>query len=798
MKAPTLALALVSAMLVNAFGRQQQPTPTPPQPTATPAPAATPAPPQEDDDRDDVVRITTKLVQVDAVVTDKDGRQVTDLTADDFEIMENDRPQSITNFSYISAVPPPGPAEKTEKTEKAEKTAREGSKAAAVPPVPPVRLRPEQVRRAIALVVDDLRMSPDGIHMARQALRKYVDEQMQPGDLIAIIRTSAGIGALQQFTSDRQQLLAAVERVRPITRSTRLGAFTSVNVLDRLETQATEPTMDMPGEQGEPPSPSAIPADKRRAENLGEFRNTLFTVGTLGALNFVVRGLRELPGRKAVVLFSDGISIFNQNSDTQDRDERVLGALRHLVDQANRASVVIYSMDTRGLQPTGLTAADSTAGGPLGPDNSGPPGPVGGVDSIRTDQVGLQVLGTRSAEMFEGQNGLNYLSRETGGTAFFNQNDLGKGIRRALDDIRGYYLIGYRPDESTFDPTSGRRRFNTWTIKVKGRPNLKVRTRTGFFGVAEDEAGGKRRTRAEQMMEALLSPFSSGGVGLQLTSFFMNDAGNGSTIRSVLLMDARNLTFTPHSDGRQQTVLDVVAVTLGEDGQVVDQVTITETIRVKPEVVERFMREGMVYGMNVPAARPGAYQLRVAVRDSASGRIGSASQYVEVPNVSKDKLTLSSLVVMGNKPATTARELISSVLGAPVPSSSPAAASRVVAGGEGMYGTEVAQASPASRLFRHGMYLDYACVVFNARPDKSKKPKVTTQVRLFHQNKEVFVGEVLPLETGGQSDLKRLVIARRLQLGTILEPGDYVLHLTVTDAAGQRTTTGWIDFKLTN
>lgn len=753
--------------------------------------------PQPSED-EEVVRITSSLVQTDVVVTDKDGKQVTDLKAEDFEILENGRPQAITNFSYISTAPKinlttnaavasfPTPARNRD----------------AAPTIPPARLRPEQVHRAIALVVDDLRMSAEGISSARQALRKYVDEQLQPGDLVAIIRTSAGIGALQQFTSDPQQLYAAIERVRVITRSMQLGAFTSVNILDRLETQASEPTLEVAGEQPVAPNSGAGPeANRRRSEGVNEFRDTMFTVGTLGALNFVVRGLKELPGRKAVVLFSDGISIFNQNSDTQDRNERVLAALRQLVDQANRASVVIYSVDTRGLQPTGLTAGDSTSGGPIAPDGAGPGGALGGVSGIRTDQVGQQVLGARSAELFEGQNGLSYLSRETGGIAVFNQNDLNKGIRRALEDVSGYYLIGYRPDDSTFDPSTGRRRFNTWTIKLKNRSNLRVRARSGFLAFAEEPLSARKRTRAEQLMAALLSPFSAGGVNVQLTSFFMNEATAGSTVRSVLLMDARNLTFTAQPDGRQQTVLDVVAVTLGENGQVVDQVALVETIRVRPETLGRFMREGMIYGLNVPIRQPGAYQLRIAVRDAATGKIGSASQYIEVPNMNKDRLMLSSLVITGNKAKATARELISSVLGAPVPASASAQMSRVVAGGEGMIGTEDPQASPASRLFRQGMFLDYACIVFNAKRDKSKSPQLVTQVRLFHEGQQVFTGEVLPLEVSGQSDIARLVVARRLQLGTILEPGEYILQLTVTDTAAsgkERIATRWIDFKLVN
>lgn len=766
-----LAVLLTVSTVCPATAAQ---TPAPAAPTPqqqTPQTQPAPQRPQPTDDDDDVVRITTSLVQTDVVVTDKDGKPVTDLKAEDFEILENSKPQTITNFSYVAMAPTPVPGSPTPTPTPRDK--------AGVPPPPPARLRPEQVRRAIALVVDDLRMSHEGVHAARQALRKYVDEQVQQGDLVAIIRTSAGIGALQQFTNDRQQLYAAIERVRPLARTTRLGAFTSINTLERLESATSAPVLSEAGAEDQP-----------RSVSINEFRDTILTVGTLGALNFVIRGLKELPGRKAVVLFSDGISIMGQSND----GGRVLAAMRQLVEQANRASVVIYSVDTRGLQPTGPTAADQTGGSPAAPSGSGPDGAIGGVSGLG----GGAVISARNAEMFEGQNGLNYLARETGGTAVFNQNDLNKGIRRALADISGYYLIGYRPDDATFDPATGRRKFNTWTIKVKGRDNLKVRTRSGFLGFAEDAPGTRKRTRSEQLMAALLSPFSSGGVKLQLTTFFLNDASLGSTIRSVMLMDARDLTFTTMPDGRQQAVLDVVAVTLGEDGQIVDQVALTETIRAKPAKLERFLREGMLYGMNVPVKKPGAYQLRIAVRDSASGRVGSASHYIEVPDVKKDKLTLSSLVITGNRPSTKARDLLSSVLGAPGASAAASeTGAQVVPGGEGLVGAEDPLASPASRVFRYGWYLDYACMVLNAGKLK-KGMQLNSQVKLFREGQEVFAGEVFPVDLNNQADPARLVVARRLQLGTILEPGDYMLQLSVTDAAGNRAATRWIDFKLVN
>ncbi len=808
-----LALVIIGALITSVFCQQPQSTPSPAQ-QPTPPPTSVPEP--QEDMPDDVVRITTKLVQVDAVVTDKNGKHVNDLKAEDFELTENGKPRTITNFSYVQAAPVASSSPATSEQVPA-MTAKER---AATPPAPMKQLRPDQVHRAIALVVDDLRMSTESTAMTRQALRKYVDQQMQPGDLIAIIRTSAGLGALQQFTNDRDQLNAAIDRVRPIA-GNRLSAFTSVNMLDRLENQVTESlqneaesTADRRRREGAATAAAqssmrGVEAD--RLQNINEFRDSLYTAGTLGALNFVVRGLRQLPGRKAVVLFSDGISIFTSNSN---RNERVLEALRQLVDRANRSSVVFYAIDTRGLQPTGFTSADDTSGAQA-PSGSGPTGGLTGLGSVSPDLAGTQVFGNRSGEMFEGQNGLSYLTRETGGLAVFNNNDLNRGIRRALEDIGGYYLIGYRPDDSTFDAARMNRPYNNWTIKVKGRPDLKVRSRSGFLGVAEDGLR-KPRTRAEQLMAALLSPFAASGIDVQATSFFLNDPTVGSSMRSVVLMDANKLTFTEQPGGLFETNLDIIGVTLGESGQVIDQVTRMEKIRVPKEAMERFQREGMIYGLNVPVSKPGSYLLRIAVRDAGSGRIGSASQFVEVPNVNKEQLTLSSLVIAGNNPDTPSRpkpttsDLLKSLLSgrtamaanatAAPAQAAPTGAASVVAGGEGLIGTEDAGAGPASRRFRTRMFLNFACVIYNPKRASAKqKPNITTQVRLYHDGQPVFIGDPTPLDMSQQKDMTRLVVARRLFLGTILTPGDYILHLTVTDASAGGTpkaATRWLDFRM--
>ena len=147
------------------------------------------------------LRVSVDLVQIDATVTDQNGRHVTDLDTADFEVFQDNRPQTISAFQYIPAGAAP-------------RIPGEGAAAAAAasPPfAPPTR---DGVRRTMAVVVDDLNLSFESIPRVRAALRRFIDEQMRPGDLVAILRTAAGMGALQQFATDRRALHAAADRVR--------------------------------------------------------------------------------------------------------------------------------------------------------------------------------------------------------------------------------------------------------------------------------------------------------------------------------------------------------------------------------------------------------------------------------------------------------------------------------------------------------------------------------------------------------------------------------------------------------
>ncbi|HEX7316367.1 MAG TPA: VWA domain-containing protein [Pyrinomonadaceae bacterium] len=775
-----LLTILLTSLLVQApvaVGRQQQ-TPTPTQaPTTQDVPdwlknlPAAPSrvvpivprgvPATVEHDEDDVVRITANLVQIDAVVTDKKGRQVTDLKADEFEILADGKPQQITNFSYVNNVPDPGPTPAQLAEDKSGVTAP-----------PPARLRPEQVRRTVAFVFNDLEMSWESVVYARRAIKKFVDEQMQPGDFVAILPASGGSGALQQFTNDKRLLAAAIKNLR------------------------WQPQYGQGFGRGVRPFEAPDFSDTAYAASEGEQlffarRRERFSIGTLHALDATVGALSDLPGRKSLVLLSDGIPIPPPEEDSG----RVLAGINRVIESANRASVIIYTVDSRGLQTLNLYDAASA-----------------GTPSIKQFST---LMRSRGNELFDSQQGMRSLAEETGGVAYLNSNDIGGGVRRALDDQKGYYLIGYRPTEETFDPATGRMRYHKLTLNVK-RPGLKVRTRHGFFGFTGKSLTPSLvpRTRTQQLRAALVSPFPAGGVGMRLTSFFGRDARQGAFVRSLVHIDGTDLTFKKQPDGTYKSVIDVVALTFGVKGQVVNEANVTHTVTVSERAYKQLLQTGILYHMVVPTKKPGGYQLRIAVRDTDSERTGSASQYVEVPDVKKARLALSGIVL---------RSLANSLADQPsaaVPASKPkptapaepataAAAENVpppsnVAHDDPPDGLASPptdpQGSPALRRFQRGATLDYGFFIYNAKPDRADgKPRLQTQMRLFRDGKLVYEGKLLPFAAQPVNTLGDVGAGGRLQLGTELVPGEYALQMIVIDPLAkekQRVASQWIDFEV--
>jgi VWFA-related protein len=738
MKKITSLFFLSILVLVSPSAHAQKPQPSPQQ-TVKPA------------DENDVVRITTNLIQVDAVVTDKSGKVVPNLRPEDFEIFVNGKPQQITNFSFITVEPQP--------VEQPRAAAQKISKnAPTAPPVPPVRLRPEQVNRTIALVVDDLTLSFESVGSVKKALKKFVDEQMQPGDLVAIVRVGSGSGALQQFTSDKQQLYAAIEGVRynPLVgriaalEPMRNGNLTSIG----CSSTPTKHKGDAPGIV--------------HFGDVEKIRDDILANASLKAANFIIKGMSDLPGRKAVMFLSEGFKLVC--GDDAYFNNMMRETLRQLVDSANRSGVVVYTMDARGLQPVGLQAADDVNKDPT-------PATISSGTTMSGDAI-TEAIEFRRREIRETQNGLIELAKQAGGFAVYDTNDLSGGIRKALDDQKSYYLIGYQPDASSFDATKSR--FNRLTVKVK-EPGLKVRYRSGFFGIKDEDIKTVASTPQQQVIKALTSPFASAGISLRLTPLYGNDAKAGSFVRSLVHISAKDLTFTDKPDGMHEAVVNIVAYTFGDSGSVADSVGETHTITLTDKLYQRALASGLVYSLNVPIKNAGSYQLRVAVRDGKSEKVGSASQFINVPDIKKDRLTLSGIALSSYDPKQASNR-----------------ASKAGHQASEMSGdTTLTQA--ALRRFRAGHVLQFAYAIYNAKLDgRTKGPQLTTQIRLYRDGQEIYAGKETPYDAHGQLDLERLVAEGGLQLGGLRE-GEYVLQITATDTLAQgkyRAATNWIDFEV--
>ena len=690
-------------------------------------------------DTEAVVKISTNLIQVDVSVTDAKGKMVRDLRPEDFEIYENGERQTLSGFRFVSSILPSNDMTKTP----VDKTAL---------PMPSTGLRPEQVRRTFALVVDDLMLSFESANKTRRALRRFVDEQVQDGDLVAIIRTGGGIGALQQFTTDKRQLYSAVERIKWNPSSTG-----GVEALPPIE-----PTpMEIARASGDSSvSAQDLEQERNSIRSFSEFRDKVFTTGSLGAIRYIVAGMSELPGRKSIILFSDGFSLLVRNELGGTDGGAILDFLRQIVDLANRSSIVFYTIDARGLQTTGITARDKI----LDP----------------TPQRLQATLSARAGLLYETQGGLQYLADETGGFSFIDNNDLVGGLRNVLDD-QSYYLLGYEPDSETFDPL--KRRFNKLEIKVR-RSGLNVRYRSGFFNVATESLRKAKPSlpanrTGQRLSEALNSPFAVSDIAVRLNLLFANDTVNGSFVKSLLHLDAKDLKFSTEANNIRKAAFEIMVTSFGDNGVPVDTVTRAFSLTANEKNYDRLQREGIIYHVVSPVRKPGAYQYRVAVRDSQTDRIGTASQFIEVPDITNDQHVVSGIVLDSFSTDQWQKIIAETNTAAELPSN------------------ELSDTS--LRRFRSDSVLRYGFEVYNPRLDTRQRPHLSTRIRLVRDGQLVMDGKTVPLDVEGQIDMSRIRSVGVVAFGKGTPPGEYILQVIVIDELAkpkQRISTQFVQFEI--
>jgi hypothetical protein len=442
--------------------------------------------------------------------------------------------------------------------------------------------------------------------------------------------------------------------------------------------------------------------------------------GTLGALNLITQSARDLPGRKAIVLVSDGFGI-----PSAEDHPRVREALDRAIDQAARTGVVIYALDARGLQTGNLVAEDNIK--------------RGGDVLVRTDHA------ERNVSLIQSQDALGYLTEQTGGFAVLNTNDLAGGLGRIVDDVRDYYVIGYVPDDQTFKRVGNRAKLHNVTVKVR-RPGVRVKTRKAFIGISDSDEQPSPVAPAHQLLHAAVSPFVASEIPLRVTTLPAFSPESGVFVRTLLHIDARALTFADGDAGKKSASADVLGMVFDQNGTEVAHLSTAFEVGLTSTAADEPFSEGLAYTLRVPVPRPGAYQVRFAVRDRTSGAIGSAGEFVQLPDIRGGAFALSGIVLQTED------------------------ANAAVSGGG-----DHARVSPsqAVRRYEPGARLSYAYEIYNAAG------QVRSVVSIWRGAERIMAvpPSALTPPPGGE---RRFAAAGGLKLGDHLPSGDYVLQISAT------------------
>jgi VWFA-related protein len=675
--------------------------------------------------QDDVIRISTSLVQTDVVVTDKNDQIIPDLTVNDFKVTENGKRQEVKFVQFVSSDAAPRVA---------------GSVSVVGQPIDPEvarNLSAKDLRRVFAFVVDDLTIPFEDVTNVRKLLTNFVDNQMREGDLVAIVRVIGGGGLLQQFTTDKRILRRAIDRISP--RLHNYSAFNNLTPAGDLNTTMLEAAADMNASfPAEAISKANSNLDSSEEGVTRGFRalTTLFVAGD------VTNSMKSLPGRKSLVLISGGLPLAETSlsqvtvggapvpiMETKAYLGNVSYLLRQLIDRASRAGVVINTLDIRGLSASRgvsrFTDPGNEATSRLGSTSAGGQGRLPNMGTF--DNLALDTT--------SGHQGLQALADSTGGVSVVNTTNFSAGLEKILARS-SYYIIAYTPSEA-FD-----NKYHKLEIKVS-RPGVKIYAREGYFATPDASRGPL--TKEEAMVKAAMSPLARRDIEMagRLQYRFLPE--NAAEVDINLLVNANNLEFKQAADGKYHSTFDVVGFVMNSMGKSMGGFSQTVTANLTPADYKRAQAAGLSYTAHAQLP-PGSYQLRAVVREPETGRLGSMSQYLEVPDLTKKNLTASSIF---------------------------------------LYAVDVAQGASAApqpltalRQLPRQQDLRYAAVIYYPKLSDGKV-QLTSQAIVSLGDKVVFQEPEQPITGTVQNG--QLVKIGQLGLGKA-QPGRYVLTLLIKES----------------
>jgi VWFA-related protein len=714
-----LAALIFCSCLLTIARAQDAPPPPPPPPTQQQTPSDS-----VDVDEEDTIRISTELIQTGVTVFDKQGRFNDRLNQEDFELRVDGKPVDISFFERVAVKRGAARAALRDNV-KAEGAAMESGRG-----------------RTVIFLVDDLHLAADSHKRTREMLRRFIDKDMEQDDLTVIASTSGKVGFLQQFTDDKTVLRAAVERLkfnRDYSAVDRLNPPMSeyeALLIDRNDYGVTQSFIGAYLSQN-----MAFDADDARIQIQSRARNILQQVGitsrgTYKTLERLVRRSAQLPGRKVVFFISDGFFLDTTNTDSSS-------LLKRITDAASRANAVIYSFDTKGLDAALASGSYSSA------------------------------ARSQSSERWEFQDPLNALAENTGGRFIHNTNDLQTGMLNALEESSLYYVLAWRPETGNRGPE----KFRRIEVSVKGHPDLRVRVQSGYLEeespTATPAKGGEKiagaaATPADLLNKAWRSMIPRQALPTSVVANYIDVPKEGPLLAIALQIKGSAVEFTQANDKATADV-DIVGVIFNSQGKREGYFNNRLTVTRAASTSSGFDRSDVYYNYQA-RLKPGLYQIRTAARDVKSGRVGSAVQWVEIPDLASHKLALSSLLV-GERTEGAKQELV----GASV-DMAPA-------------GVRVS----VDRRFSNTSHLRLALYIYNARAGKAR-PDVVIQTQVLRGDAMVMTTPLRQVSAEGQ-DPTQLGYAAEVPLSA-LPVGRYALQVTAVDRLAKTSATRRVNFEI--
>ncbi len=678
--------------------------------------------------------ISTNVVVVNVTVLDRNGRPVENLTKHDFLLYEDGKPQTIqaVDFQNLnSQLLPPVQV-------KAPELLRSHNPQPEKPPAKTGGLSPYQDRRLLVLFFDFGSMQPAEQIRSREAAIKFITTQMTASDMVSILTYGTELKTVQDFTSDRDLLLAAINRFRP-------------------------------GESSENASFADEGADSQ--DQSGQFvaDETEFNIFNadlkLAALEDAARTLGQYSARKALIYISSGIQKNGVDNQSQ---------LRATVNTAVRANVAFYPIDARGLTtlaPGGDASQQGAAGNNLYRG--------AGQNSLRNNFVNQQET-------------LATLAIETGGKALLDSNDLTQGMRQVQKDFSSYYTLSYVPSNTALNGAYRR-------IQVRLAPRLadlhaKLDYRQGYYG-PNTFRHMSDSDKEVQLSQALISdnPVTDLPLAVEVDYFRVGKAAQAASARHKSKTETSagfDKYFVPievkipgsglvfHGKGaKQATELDFIAEIFDSRNRPAATVRDTIPLKVSTDLAGQVTQKSIQYDTGVTLT-PGAYKLRFVARENGEGKVGTFETPFTVPDLAQAKsLKISSLILSSQ------REPVTAQVAGVKNSQKLLAQNPLIEGGQKLVPNVTKVFRPGQDLLAYVEVYDPA--IPNAFPLSFRRADVEANIAFYQNQKKIF--ESAPVRASRLSDSREGTLPVWLQASVSeLAPGEYDCQVNLVDEFGRK------------